>query len=166
MASDIRRPNYPTLCESLRDDLIVLRRFTEADIPVLVEELQDPDIPRFTRVPSPYSEADARAFLAGDVDTTFAITENDRVVGGVGLLRPDDGRIEVGYWVARSARGRGIATHAVRLVSRWALESLGYARVELHADVEHLVPPRGRQGRLQLRGRCARMPCSAASAAT
>jgi RimJ/RimL family protein N-acetyltransferase len=48
----------------------------------------------------------------------------------VGLDR-GDGSCEVGYWVARPARGRGVATRAVRLLSAWGLRELGLDRIEL-----------------------------------
>ena len=34
-----------------------------------------------------------------------------------------DHRGEIGYWMAREARGRGLCTRAVRLLSRWASTS-------------------------------------------
>jgi hypothetical protein len=50
---------------TLSDGDILLRPFTEDDVPAIVAACQDPEIPRWTRVPSPYTEADARAFVAG-----------------------------------------------------------------------------------------------------
>jgi RimJ/RimL family protein N-acetyltransferase len=38
---------------------------------------------------------------------------------------------EVGYWIAPWARGRGIATAALRLTSRWAIDELGAQRIGL-----------------------------------
>jgi RimJ/RimL family protein N-acetyltransferase len=40
-------------------------------------------------------------------------------------------RVELGYVVGPPARGRGIATQAVRLVTAWAFAGLGAQRVEL-----------------------------------
>jgi [ribosomal protein S5]-alanine N-acetyltransferase len=40
------------------------------------------------------------------------------------------GRLGIGYWVVERARGRGLATHAVGLLARWALTEAGMARVE------------------------------------
>jgi len=42
---------------------------------------------------------------------------------------------EVGYWVKREARGRGVATRALELVARWALVEKGLGRFQLRADV-------------------------------
>ena len=48
--------------------------------------------------------------------------ERDAVLGEVGLAHLDpDGRAEVGFWLAPAARGRGVATAAVRLLTAWAL---------------------------------------------
>ncbi len=45
---------------------------------------------------------------------------------------------EIGYWVVRELRGLGVATRALRLLSRWALRDLGLARLELLADVRNV----------------------------
>jgi ribosomal-protein-alanine N-acetyltransferase len=61
------------------------------------------------------------------------------LVGSIGVMRLDDERLvaEIGYWVAKDARGRGIATRAVRLVSRWAVGELGVQRLELMSHVDN-----------------------------
>ena len=41
----------------------------------------------------------------------------DEVVGGIGFIHPpEDGAVEVGYGLSESARGRGLATEALRAV--------------------------------------------------
>jgi len=62
--------------------------------------------------------------------------------GGIGLRSEGDGRVEVGYWVRREERGRKVASRALRLISAWALDGLGVARVQLHADVENVPSQR------------------------
>ena len=82
------------------------------------------------READPYTEADAREFVesqearltAGDVH--FAVVEprrSDTVRGGVLLRGVDfvDRRAVLGYWIEPRARGQ-LATHAVRLLARWA----------------------------------------------
>src|SRR4029079_2558817 len=44
---------------------------------------------------------------------------------------------EIGYVVAKEARGRGVASRSLRLVTDWALDCLGLLRVELHIDPEN-----------------------------
>ncbi|MFE6333270.1 GNAT family N-acetyltransferase [Streptomyces sp. NPDC057806] len=55
--------------------------------------------------------------------------EDDRAVGALGFHgAPDEeGRVEIGYDLAESARGNGYATEALRALSRWAL-----ARDDVH----------------------------------
>ena len=66
--------------------------------------------------------------------------------------RPRQG--EIGYVVAREARGRGVAGRSLRLVTDWALDTLGLQRVELHIDPENeRVDPGRRALRLRPRGR-------------
>jgi RimJ/RimL family protein N-acetyltransferase len=103
------------------------------------------DIPRWTTIPSPYTEGDARDFIGrSDVDRRAGrelslaivdVTDGD-LLGGCGLAHFDwdERRAEVGYWVARAARRRSVGTRAVRLLSRWALDSLGIERLELLTD--------------------------------
>jgi RimJ/RimL family protein N-acetyltransferase len=143
--AELRRPDPP-----LTDGVVLLRAVRESDVPALVEACQDPDIKRFTSsVPDPYHESDARAWLAlhrddeqHGVEINFAIADADdetALLGVTGLHDFDwkSRRAATGYWVAPWARGRGVATRATRLVSRWALDALGLVRVELIADVDN-----------------------------
>jgi len=131
----------------LREGPIALRPWSDADLEVMVAVCRDPDVARFTRVPDPYSEADARAWIeaqpgrleAGE-GVTFAITEDGGApLGSIGLrIDPADPDIaEAGYMVAPEARGRGLATTALRLVARWAVRDLGIARVHLTTHVDN-----------------------------
>ena len=47
---------------------------------------------------------------------------DDRLLGMIGLIadRHDAERAEIGYWVAPGPAGRGVATRALGLLSRWA----------------------------------------------
>jgi [ribosomal protein S5]-alanine N-acetyltransferase len=40
-------------------------------------------------------------------------------------------RAQVGYWLAREARGTGHALRTLRLISRWGFEALALERIEL-----------------------------------
>jgi RimJ/RimL family protein N-acetyltransferase len=139
MAPPVPLPDPP-----LADHAIRLRAWHEGDAVALVAAMRDPAIAHWTFVPWPYGEADARAFLArqarerlaGDA-LALAIEpmeeEAQPLLGGIGIEPLDlgAGRGEIGYWVARDARGRGIATRAVRLLSAWALAGLGLQRLEI-----------------------------------
>lgn len=131
-----------TLTEpDLHDDVVALRRPAPSDVDAITAAVQDPDIPRFTMVPSPYSVADAVAFVdraAGSwragTDASFVVVEraSGTLLGAIGLHQLDRalGQAQVGYWVERTARGRGVATRALRLVTGWAFGSLGLRRLQ------------------------------------
>jgi len=58
--------------------------------------------------------------------TTFLIVNNEdaRIVGSCGFKTvPSGGRVEVGYGVAPTARGRGAATEALQLLTHRAFEA-------------------------------------------
>jgi RimJ/RimL family protein N-acetyltransferase len=131
--------------EPLIDAATALRPWRETDVGAITAACQDPEIARWTRVPSPYTEADARAFLLHRYDAMHAGTrapfaivaaaDDTRLLGSISLMRPDweHRRAEVGYWLSRDARGEGHATRAVRLICRWGLSTLGLERIELLA---------------------------------
>jgi len=66
----------------------------------------------------------------------FALIEpenEDQVLGGASVykINLERGSAALGYWLAPQARGRGVASCAVRLLARWGLTKLGLARIEL-----------------------------------
>jgi RimJ/RimL family protein N-acetyltransferase len=127
----------------LAGDVVRLRPWGEADVPGMVLAFGDPVMQRFSRRTTEYTEIDARDHLAEQEQDrlrgerlNLALVEprdQDVVLGGVSLhqVRLDQGCAAVGYWLAPEARGRGAATHAVRLLARWAFAELGLARLEL-----------------------------------
>jgi RimJ/RimL family protein N-acetyltransferase len=130
---------------TLTDGDVTLRALREADIPAIVAACRDPEIPRWTRVPSPYTREDAERFLAiaaaearaGEGVALAMADAGDRLIGTVGLMELDGaGRGEIGYWTAPEARGRGLTTRAVVLLRDWAHEALGLTTIELlpHRD--------------------------------
>jgi RimJ/RimL family protein N-acetyltransferase len=127
----------------LTDGVVRLRPWTVADAPAIAACCQDPEIPRWTEVPSPYDDNDACAFiakaeqarLAGE-ELSLAVTdaESGELLGAIGMrLASTDRRADVGYWVAAPARGRGTAARAVRLLSGWAFEALDAQRAQVVA---------------------------------
>jgi RimJ/RimL family protein N-acetyltransferase len=138
-------PEIPLPDPPLNDGAVALRPWRAADLVPLVEACQDPEIPRWTAVPSPYGEHDAREYLArAEIDRRsgrelgLAVVDagEGTLLGSCGLARFDwqDRKVEVGYWIAAAARGRSVGSRATGLLSRWALESLGMERVELLAN--------------------------------
>lgn len=71
-------------------------------------------------LPAPFTEADARALIAGsgggDVFHAVRDPSGTELNGVIGVHRRAGEEYEIGYWFAARARGRGIATEAVRAV--------------------------------------------------
>ena len=142
---------FPHPLPRLADDRLRLRLPTEADVARITEICRDAEVQRWTRVPSPYTADDARAFVQlasdayrGAAGVHLLATESDgdgdgdRVLGAVGLaVDQRDLSGEIGYWVAPDARGRGVATGACRLLLRFGLERLGVAYVALWASADN-----------------------------
>ena len=132
----------------LRDGEIELRPWREEDAPAVYEACQDVEIQQWIPViPRPYTMDDALAFVTGeavpDITHSLAITERGEVVGAIGLRVNDQSRTgNIGYWCAPHARGRGITTRALRLVSRFGLQELELERLELITDPENRASQR------------------------
>jgi RimJ/RimL family protein N-acetyltransferase len=146
-------PELPLPDPPLDDGTVLLRRWEWADAPSIVAACSDPEIPRWTEIPSPYTDRDAHEYLvrlepdrrAGRA-LGFGIvgSRGGAILGSCGLTRFEwpDRKTEIGYWIASEARGRSIATRATRLLSRWALDVLGMERIELLAQPENVASQR------------------------
>src|SRR3954468_5439788 len=119
----------PIEAPTLSDGDVVVRPPAEAHVESIVLACPDPEIPPLTRVPQPYTREDARQFLAAaatearsGAGVALAIADaGERLIGTIGLMEVDTaaGMGEIGYWLAREARGAGAATRAVRLGGAW-----------------------------------------------
>jgi RimJ/RimL family protein N-acetyltransferase len=117
-----------------------LRPWRESDVGSQLEAFSDPWFQRFSDW-APRTEIEVRRHrLEGErarrrgEKLSFALVEPSEdgcVLGGASLheVESDQGRAAVGYWLTPEARGRGVATHAVRLLARWAFEDLGIVRL-------------------------------------
>ncbi|WP_078872445.1 GNAT family N-acetyltransferase [Streptomyces sp. NRRL S-337] len=134
---------------TLTTERLVLRPFEPSDAPAVYAACQDPDIPRWTAVPSPYGLRDAEQFVGtavpegwrDDTAYTFAVVSraDGSLIGSMGLvrltqLRAPERQAELGYWTAKEHRGRGYTVEAARAVLRWAFGELGVERMEWLAE--------------------------------
>lgn len=121
-----------------------LRAYRPDDAEAVAAGYDDPLSHRFLPpLPSPFTLAHAERFLSEGVASIFAEggvayaiadPETDDLLGGIGFDKvvPSRGQAEIGYWVGPWARGRGVATAAVRALSEHALAA-GLRRLELLA---------------------------------
>lgn len=128
----------------LTDGHVALRSPEVRDVPAITDACQDPEIGRWTRVPWPYREEHARAWIeAQPEDAALGLlvvgADSDELLGSVGLVKVDLGhrRAEAGFWTAPWARRGGVASRAVRLLARWSFEVLDLARVQAMAHREN-----------------------------
>jgi RimJ/RimL family protein N-acetyltransferase len=120
-----------------RTERLMLRPGWTEDAPALAAALGDETIVRnLATAPWPYGLADAEAYLAAPRDPVlpslliFERTDDaPRLIGACGLGRRPSGAIELGYWIARAAWGKGFATEAgLALIAIG--RTLGFASLE------------------------------------
>ncbi len=111
-----------------------LRPYTDADIPHLIPLIGAREVAATTaRIAHPYSEQDAREFIAEshrDDKIWLAITlrSDGHLCGGIGLrLESEHQRAELGYWIGVPYWGHGYATEAAR-----AMICHGFEVIKLH----------------------------------
>lgn len=105
--------------------------------------VSDPLVQRYTRVPVPdgWTTTWLEAYERGRLDGTreaWAVVDGEGRVLGCALAPAIDREArtaELGYIVAPWARGRGVATEAVRQLTRWAFDDLGLLRLQLLISV-------------------------------
>jgi RimJ/RimL family protein N-acetyltransferase len=124
----------------LSDGVIALRPWRTSDAAAITRIFQDEEALRWTRAPSPYREGDAFQWLAslptqmrrGDALPLAVVDAAEgSLLASIDLRMRGEGRAEFGYVVGAWARRRGVGRRALALYSRWAIERLGVARLEL-----------------------------------
>jgi RimJ/RimL family protein N-acetyltransferase len=114
----------------------------EQDLPAIGRGIHDPDVIRGfglpTLLPEEVLDLNRRRWEDGTAATFAICSDGNRCVGHVFVNLGGDRRGNVGYWLLPDARGRGLATRAVRLVSRWALRDAGLARLGLLTEPSNL----------------------------
>lgn len=122
-----------------------LRPWAPYDAAAALAACQDPEIARWTTVPSPYTETDAEQWCGPVTDAgwqagtaaTFVVLDSTTgsLLGSVGLGSITEREAEVGWWAAREARGTGVTTQAVGALCRWGFAALGLDRINWRAEV-------------------------------
>ena len=123
----------PVILETAR---LRLRPYAEADVSELVPLIGAREVAATTlRIPHPYTEQDARAFIAGSLDPgkiwlAITLRADGRQIGGIGLRVDEHHRhAELGYWLGVPYWGKGYATEAGREMVRYGFEDLKLHRI-------------------------------------
>ena len=126
----------------LSDGSVWLRASELRDAPAIEAGIRDPDVIRWIG-PTEGSAIDVLALNRerwASGSPTLSICERDGTCVGlvwINLRETDRATGWVGYWLLPTARGRGLATRAVRLISAWAVCQMGLTKIRLTTEPEN-----------------------------
>ncbi len=140
----VSRLPYPL---TLTGDGVTLREWRSEDLDELVAMLDEPDIARWTPMPSPFDVEAGIAYLkrahqgrvSGRRIQLAITTDGERPLGEVLLFGVDLGlrEAELGYLVGVRYRRRGLASAALSLLSTYARSTLNLSRLLLRIDPDN-----------------------------
>ncbi len=132
--------------QTLTDGVVVLREFREDDRAVVLSTMGDVLVHTWLNMPAEPRDSDfdsllrtARNGRATGERIDYAVTEagRDVAVGAVIASRRHRDNYEVAYLAGAAGRGRGLMTHAVRLLCDWLFrEGVGRLELRTHPDNE------------------------------
>ncbi|MBI4220606.1 MAG: GNAT family N-acetyltransferase [Chloroflexi bacterium] len=91
--------------------------------------------------------ADERAWIQGrlapgasEAELALMVLENGTIVGALGIsgLGSPGRACEIGYWLAKSAEGRGVMTRSCRAALKYCFEARSMNRVQIRAAVDNI----------------------------
>ncbi|MFS8199494.1 GNAT family N-acetyltransferase [Streptomyces sp. CWNU-52B] len=130
---------------TLTSERLLLRTVGAHDTAAVFDAVQDPDIQRWTTIPSPYLREHATAFTEQMVPDGWAdcsmftfgvfLPVSGELVGMLALTMRSLGVGEIGFCAAKEHRGNGYITEAALTAARWAFTQRAMDRVEWRAEV-------------------------------
>jgi len=133
----------------LRDEAVLLRPWHFDDVEQMLAAFSDPVFREHSDW-APTTDSEVRQALVDGEEARqqgtkldLAVVDPDLphlILGGVSLnwVDPVQARAAVGYWLAPAARGRGVASRAVRLLTGWAFDVLQLQRLELTCGPDNI----------------------------
>ena len=141
---------WPNEIPTLQYGRYTLRPTLESDVATIYEACQDPLIPRFTTVPVNYTMSHALDYfqrIPASIELQreipfvieFGVGDEKEFAGVISLhtISIDNHRAEIGYWMREQMRGKGIATAAVKMLTGYGLDTLGFKRIEAAVDLDN-----------------------------
>ena len=139
---------WPSEVPTLTRGTLTLRLSQESDIESIYQACQDPLISHFTTVPANYTLEHAQSFvrqldpegLQSKREIRFIIEINQgatpALAGVISFHSPNFNNkvAEIGYWIAKEYRGKSIGTTAVKLLTNFGFETMGWNRIEAMID--------------------------------
>jgi len=148
---------WPEEVPTLASGTITMRPMRPSDAEDIYRAVQDPEIPKFTTVPSDYpidlaidfAHTRAAASFVNKTELVFVI-EDSRLISsdypytngfaGVMSIHTIDipnHRAEIGYWLAKESRGKGICSKAAEMITEYGLMTIGFKRIDGIVDVRN-----------------------------
>lgn len=162
---------WPESIPTLTVGTTTLRPMRPADAEDIFRAVQDPEIPKFTTLPSDYPVELAIEFATtrnvnshlnktelvfviedsllqsdrenhgsvSDTSSTSVHPYSNGFAGVISLHSIDipNHRAEIGYWMAKEARGKGIGTRAGSMITEYGLMTMGFNRIDGIVDVRN-----------------------------
>ena len=139
---------WPSEVPTLTYGTLTLRPSRESDIESIYQACQDPLISHFTTVPANYTLEHAQSFvrqldpegLQSKREIRFIIENNQgatpALAGVISFHSPNFNNkvAEIGYWIAKEYRGKSIGTTAVKVLTNFGFETMGWNRIEAMID--------------------------------
>jgi len=139
---------WPSEVPTLTYGTLTLRPSQERDIESIYQACQDPLISHFTTVPANYTLEHAQSFvrqldpegLQNKREIRFIIETNQGaapfLAGVISFHSPNFNNkvAEIGYWIAKEHRGKSIGTTAVKVLTNFGFETMGWNRIEAMID--------------------------------
>ncbi|MER6161088.1 GNAT family N-acetyltransferase [Streptomyces sp. NPDC001868] len=129
---------------TLTTERLLLRTVDHHDTDTVYEAAQDPDIQRWTMIPSPYLREHAEGFVEQAVPEGWATASmftfglflaSGELAGMLGITMRALGTGELGFWATKEHRRKGYMTEATRAAVHWSFTTLALDRLEWRAEV-------------------------------
>ncbi|MFP3986504.1 GNAT family N-acetyltransferase [Streptomyces sp. E11-3] len=143
---DINHPRFPSRLR-LSGEGLVLREWSDDDLPAMVELFEDPDVACWTPLASPFDAPAARGYLSrarqkrvDDLSIQLAITTDGQLpLGEILLFRQDanDRTASLGYTVGAAHRGKRLGSRALKVMTEYAHHTADMPRVTLSIAAEN-----------------------------
>lgn len=136
----------------IESERIILRPATIADAPDFYDAIKESqkelsinvgwckELPSFEKVQENIINAESKWILREAFSFLLIEKESDKVVGDL-LIHEINWKIpkfEIGYWIRTSCTGKGFATEAVNITTRFLFTHFKANRVEIQCDSDHV----------------------------
>lgn len=131
----------------LQTPRLILRRFTEADAPLILSLNSDPDVVKYLHEPTLESEAHAAEILQDIILPQYKnnlgrwaihVKNGMDFIGWCGLkYRSEIDEIDLGYRLMQKAWGKGYATEAAKHTLEYGLNTLNLKEIKACAHIEN-----------------------------